>query len=141
MNSLSDDPESRPPLPNAETSPLADEEVVARVLAGETALYEVIMRRYNQRLFRISRAILLDDDEAEDVMQHAYVRAYASLSQFAGRAKFPTWLTKIAIYEALSRARKRKRVQDFPASPDQTNKGANAVKSSEPDPEQQTLRG
>ena len=47
-------------------SPLADEDVVARVLQGETALYEVIMRRYNQRLFRITRSIILDDDEAEE---------------------------------------------------------------------------
>jgi RNA polymerase sigma-70 factor, ECF subfamily len=136
MTSNSVDPESRSPL----RSPLADEEVVARVLAGDTALYEVLMRRYNQRLFRIARAMLLDDNEAEDVMQDAYVRAYASLDRFAGRAKFSTWLTKIAIYEASSRLRKRKRIQDFPASPDQPSQGIEAVKSSEPDPEQQTLR-
>ena len=97
MGSPLADPQSRSPL----KSPLLDEEVVARVLAGDAALYEVLMRRYNQRLFRITRAILLDDDEAEDVMQDAYVRAYASLDQFAGRAKFSTWLTKIAVYEAL----------------------------------------
>ena len=59
------------------------------------------MRRYTQRLFRLTCAILLDDDEAEDVIQDAYVRAYSSLDQFAGRAKFSTWLTKIAVYEAL----------------------------------------
>jgi RNA polymerase sigma-70 factor, ECF subfamily len=136
MGLRSADPESHPPL----RSPLADEDVVACVLAGDTAIYEVIMRRYNQRLFRIARAILLDDDEAEDVMQDAYVRAYASLDQFAGRAKFSTWLTKIAIYEALSRLRKRNREQEFPTNPDQPNQGIEAVKSSEPDPEQQTLR-
>jgi len=130
------DPESRSPL----TSPLSDEEVVARVLAGDTAIYEVIMRRYNQRLFRTARAILRDDDEAEDVMQDAYVRAYASLHQFAGRASFSTWLTKIAVYEALRRLRKRNREQEFPDSPDQPNQGIEAVKSPEPDPEQQTLR-
>jgi RNA polymerase sigma-70 factor (ECF subfamily) len=121
------------------TSPLTDEEVVARVLAGDTALYEVVMRRYNQRLFRITRSILPDDDEAEDVMQDAYVRAYASLAQFAGRAKFSTWLSKIAIYEALSRLRNRKREQQLPVSPDQADQGIEAVKSSEPNPEQQTL--
>ena len=53
-------PESRSPL----KSPFADEEVVARILAGDTALYEVLMRRYNQRLFRITRTIVLNDDEA-----------------------------------------------------------------------------
>jgi len=136
MGFPSADPESRSPM----NSSLADEDVVARVLAGDTALYEVIMRRYNQRLFRIARAILLDDDEAEDVTQDAYVRAYSSLDRFAGRATFSTWLTKIAVYEAFSRLRKRKRQQEFPASPHQPEQGIEAVKSLEPDPEQQTLR-
>jgi RNA polymerase sigma-70 factor, ECF subfamily len=53
-----------------------DEEIVDRVLEGETALYEIIMRRYNQRLYRVARSIVRDDAEAEDVMQDAYVRAY-----------------------------------------------------------------
>ena len=69
-------------------SELRDEEVVARVLAGETALFEILMRRYNQRLYRVSRVILRDDGEAEDVMQDAYVRAYQHLNQFAGKAAF-----------------------------------------------------
>src|SRR5579862_230101 len=69
-------------------SELRDEEVVARVLAGETALFEILLRRYNQRLYRVSRGILRDDSEAEDVMQDAYVRAYEHLNQFAGRAAF-----------------------------------------------------
>lgn len=72
------------------------------------------MRRYNQRLFRIARTILRDDDEAEYVIQDAYVRAYAWLDQFAGRAQFSTWLAKIAIHEASSRLRKRKRIWELP---------------------------
>src|SRR5579864_7613900 len=68
--------------------PLSDEEVVARVLAGETGMFEIVMRRHNQRLYRVARAILRNDDEAEDVMQEAYVRAYEHLDQFAGRANF-----------------------------------------------------
>jgi RNA polymerase sigma-70 factor, ECF subfamily len=95
------------------TEPLSDEEVVRRVLAGETALFEIIMRRYNQRLYRMARAILRDDSEAEDVMQDAYVRAYEHLSQFAGRSQFSTWLTRIAIHEALGRSKKRKRTEQF----------------------------
>lgn len=82
------------------TSLLSDEEIARRVLAGETALYEALMRRHNQRLFRVAYGILGDSDEAEDVMQDAYVRAYASLHQFEGRAQFSTWLLKIAAYEA-----------------------------------------
>jgi RNA polymerase sigma-70 factor (ECF subfamily) len=89
---------------------LSDEEVVERVLAGETELFEILMRRYNQRLYRVARAILVDDGEAEDVMQDAYVRAYAHLDQFAGRSRFSTWLTRIAVYEALARARRGKRL-------------------------------
>lgn len=73
------------------------------------------MRRYNQRLFRIGRSILRDDNEAEDVMQDAYVRAYASLHHFGGRALLSTWLAKIAVYEALHRLRKQKRLREFPA--------------------------
>jgi RNA polymerase sigma-70 factor, ECF subfamily len=91
----------------------ADEDVIARVMAGEKDLYEVIMRRYNQRLYRIARAILHQDDEAEDVVQDAYVRAYEHLEQFLGRARFATWLTKIAVHEALARVRKINRVQDL----------------------------
>lgn len=87
-------------------SRLADEEIIERVLRGETALFELIVRRYNQRLFRAVRAILRDDDAAEDAMQEAYLHAFAKLGQFAGEAKFSTWLTKIAVYEALGRLRR-----------------------------------
>ena len=66
-------------LQMAESAELTDEEVVRRVLDGETALFEILMRRYNQRPYRASRAILRDDAEAEDVMQDAYVRAYQHL--------------------------------------------------------------
>ena len=122
-------------------SPLSDDEVVARVRAGDTALYEVLMRRYNQRLFRIARAILRDDDEAEDVVQDAYVRAYVSLHQFAGKAQFSTWLAKIAVHEASSRLRQRKRLQqEIPVNSDQEGQSIEAMKSLDPDPEQEALR-
>jgi RNA polymerase sigma-70 factor (ECF subfamily) len=80
-----------------------DEEVVDRVIAGETELYELIMRRYKQRIYRVVRSILRDDDEAQDVMQDAYVHAYEHLAQFGRRALFSTWLTRIAVHEALAR--------------------------------------
>jgi RNA polymerase sigma-70 factor (ECF subfamily) len=95
------------------TEALSDEEVVHRVLEGETPLFELIMRRYNQRLYRVARAILRDDAEAEDVMQDAYVRAYEHLAQFAGRSQFATWLTRIAIHEALARSKSRRRTEQF----------------------------
>src|SRR3954471_12158529 len=89
--------------PARPTSALTDEEIVERVIAGDVAAFEIIMRRHNQRLYRIGRAILRNDAEAEDVMQDAYVRAYEHLKQFAGRAKFSTWLSRIAVNEALAR--------------------------------------
>ena len=93
--------------------PLSDEKVVARVLAGETAMFEIVMRRHNQLLYRVARSILRNDAEAEDVMQDAYVRAYEHLDQFAGRAKFSTWLTRIAVHEALARQRRGNRYQEL----------------------------
>ena len=104
---------------------LPDEEVVRRVLEGETALFEIVMRRYNQRLYRMSRAILRDDAEAEDVMQEAYVRAYQHLDQFAGRAQFATWLTRIAIHEALARVRRRGRLEQL--GPEDSTDGDGAM--------------
>lgn len=86
---------------------LTDAEIVRRVVAGETSLFELIMRRYNQRVYRAVRAIVRDESEAEDVMQQAYVNAYTHLRQFEERSAFPTWLTRIAINEALARIRPR----------------------------------
>ena len=93
----------------APASALTDAEIVRRVQAGDRALFEILMRRHNARVFRAARAILRDPDEAEDVMQDAYVRAYEHLGDFEGRARFSTWLTRIAVHEALARARKQKR--------------------------------
>lgn len=84
-----------------------DQAVIEHVLAGETALFEVLMRRYNQRLYRLLRAWLLDPNEAEDVLQEAYVRAFEHLAQFQGRSSFSTWLTRIAVNEARARIRRR----------------------------------
>jgi DNA-directed RNA polymerase specialized sigma24 family protein len=84
---------------------LTDEEVVARMRRGNAAIFEVLMRRYNQRLYRAARAILGSDAEAEDAVQQAYLNAYRHLSQFEGGARFSTWLTRIAVCEALARRR------------------------------------
>ena len=103
---------SQPALlqPAAVPATLSDEEVVARVLAGDTSLFEILMRRYNQRLFRVSRGILADDAEAEDVAQEAWLRAFRELAGFRGEARFATWLTRIACHEALARVHKRRRL-------------------------------
>jgi RNA polymerase sigma-70 factor (ECF subfamily) len=116
---------------------LADEDVVARVRAGDTHLFEVLMRRYNQRLYRAVRAILQNDADAEDAVQQAYLNAYRHLGQFEGRARFSTWLTRIAVYEALSR---RRRARDKPFGSGNDEQIGLAV-STAPDPERQTYAG
>ena len=112
---------------------LSDEQVVLQVLAGHTALFEVLMRRHNERLYRAVRAILRDGSEAEDVMQQAYVNAYSHLGQFDGRARFSTWLTRIAIHEALARARRRGRY--ITMDPETPSARVLTSAAPEPDPE------
>src|SRR5205809_4158299 len=117
--------------------PLSDEEVVTRVLAGETGMFEIIMRRHNQLLYRVARAILRNDGEAEDVMQDAYVRAYEHLDQFAGRAKCSTWLTRIAVHEALARQHRGNRYQELEPMSEREGDPMDRFASLAPDPEQQ----
>ena len=120
-------------------SELSDDEVVTRVIEGETALFEILMRRYNRRLFRVTRSIVTNDLEAEDIVQDAYVRAYEHLNQFEGRARFSTWLTRIAIYEAYARVRRidYRKVDSISLLEDQ---GLD-MKSKERNPEQQIYDG
>lgn len=94
---------------------VSDEELVSRILAGDAAEFETLMRRYNRRVYRTARAVVRDDAEAEDIAQEAYVRAYQHLDQFQGRSSFATWLTSIAFHEALARVRKRSRQQEIDA--------------------------
>jgi RNA polymerase sigma-70 factor (ECF subfamily) len=86
-------------------SPTPDAEIVRRVLAGEVALFEVLMRRHNPLVYRTIRAILRDESEVEDAMQQAYLRAYSHLGEFEGHSAFSTWLVRIAVNEALGRVR------------------------------------
>jgi len=90
-----------------------DPDVIEQVLGGQTALFELLMRRYNERVYRAARSIVRDDQEAEDVMQQAYVNAFTHLGQFNGSARFSTWLTRIAINEALARVRRQGRYEAF----------------------------
>lgn len=110
--------QTAPVLP---TPTLTDDEIVVRVCAGEHELFELLMRRHNGRVYRAARAILRDDGEAEDVMQDAYVRAYEHLKDFEGRARFSTWLTRIAVYEALARVRARKRFEPLEAHTEESS--------------------
>lgn len=120
--------------------PITDEEIVARVVKGESLLFELLMRRHNQRVYRTVRAILGADDEAEDVMQQTYLNAFAHLSSFAGQARFSTWLTSIAVNEALAR-RRRSGVAALrlATAHDDEDDPILHIRASGPDPEQQVM--
>ena len=92
----------------------SDLEVIAAVLAGEVARFAVLVRRYNQRMFRTARAILGDDQEAEDAVQQAYLSAFQALPTFRGDAQVSTWLIRIVVHEAIDRQRRRARVRELP---------------------------
>lgn len=91
----------------APAAPLDDAEVVRRVRAGETGLFEVLVRRHDQRVYRTVRSILRDEGEVEDAMQQAWLQAYLHLGDFAGLSAFSTWLVRVAANEALQRLRRR----------------------------------
>ena len=96
-----------------ESSDYTDTDVIRQVLDGNTPMFELLMRRYNERVYRAARSIVRDEQEAEDVMQQAYVNAFTHLRQFNGSAQFSTWLTRIAVNEALARVRRRGRYEAF----------------------------
>lgn len=119
------------------TETLSDAAIIERVLAGERSLYEVLMRRYNTRLYRAARAILGNDRDVEDVMQDAYVRAFQNLGRFEGRAQFSTWLTRIAVNEALARMHKADRIEEWDAM-SETRQDAISASRATSDPESET---
>lgn len=86
-----------------------DADLVARIGRHDQAAFEMLMRRYNGRLFRTARSILRDDSEAEDALQDAYLDAYRHIQDFRGGARLSTWLTRIVVNRALMRLRSQKR--------------------------------
>ncbi len=95
-------------VPAAADSALTDEDLVERCRHRDEAAVRALTTRHNRRLFRIARGILRNDAEAEDVVQDTYVRAFTGLEGFRGDASFLTWITRIAMNEALGRLRKRR---------------------------------
>ena|SRR5438105_4560014 len=92
---------------------LPDEEIVKRVLAGDIGVFELLIRRHDQRVYRLARAIVRNEADAEDIAQETYLRAFQHLSQFEGRSKFSTWLLRIALHEALARKHENARFEDL----------------------------
>ena len=119
---------------------LPDQEVVERVRSGEKGLYEILMRRYNQTLYRAVRSYLRDGDDVQDAMQEAYVKAYTKLDQFKGDSAFSTWLVRIGINEALQVLRKQRTMHIY-TDPGQRAEGLTQLPDTgQMNPEQRTIR-
>jgi len=127
------------PVALAGVAHLNDEDIIGRVLAGDLPSFEIIIRRYNQLLYRVTRSILHDDAEAEDVMQETYVRAFEHLEQFAGRSQFRTWLARIAVNEALARVEREKRFVPHNEAAEMRGDPMDQFASSEPSPEERVV--
>jgi RNA polymerase sigma-70 factor (ECF subfamily) len=119
-------------------SGLSDDEIVRRVRGGDRPLFEILMRRHNQRVYRAARAVVKDEAEAEDVMQQAYINAYVHLDQFEERSQFATWLTRIALNEAFARRQKLRAAERVTAPIDGAHGAVmGSIRSPQPDPERQ----
>ena len=105
-----------PPTFEAADANDTDEALVARARARDSTAFELLMRRHNQRVYRVVRSILRDADEIEDVIQQAYLQAFVHLDQFGGAARWSTWVCRIAINEALARVRGRGRFVSIEAA-------------------------
>lgn len=114
-----------------------DGELIARARNGEAAAFEMLMRRYNQRVFRSARSVLRDEAEAEDVVQETFVRAFRHLENFEERSSVGTWLSRIAVNEALARWRRSQRFGSLESETHQKKGGSYSVESSQPGPEDQ----
>ena len=129
-------PEGAPSRQSAVQGPkFSDAELVERLLDGEPHLFELLMRRHNQRLYRAARAVVRNDAEAEEVVQEAWVKAYAALGSFAGRASLSTWLIKITLHEAFAHLRRRRRFVPWDAEGTMDPQGIEAAAPAVESPE------
>ena len=88
---------------------LTDERnLVERVKSGDQSAFRAIMEKNSRRLYRVARAVMRDDTEAEDVVQETYLRAFSNLATFRGESSLTTWLTRIALNGALGRKRRQR---------------------------------
>jgi RNA polymerase sigma-70 factor (ECF subfamily) len=107
-------------------SGLSDAEILGRIRRGDVQLFELLMRRHNQRLYRLVRSIVREDAAAEDAAQEAWVRAFTHLHQFEERSTFSTWLLRIGVHEAYASLRRARRLVPFEGART-TNTGQDAM--------------
>ncbi|HZK06660.1 MAG TPA: RNA polymerase sigma factor [Bacteroidales bacterium] len=92
---------------------IEESEVIKRIIGGEKELYEILVRRNNQKLYRVIRSYIKEEAEVEDIMQDSYVKAFTKLYQFKLESSFSTWLIRIGINETLARLREKGKLYDF----------------------------
>jgi RNA polymerase sigma-70 factor (ECF subfamily) len=133
------------PAADAVTTDTADRALAAQIAAGDVRAFERLLRRFNRPLYRVARAIVKDDAEAEDVLQEAMLRAFRAMGSFRGDARLSTWLVRIVANEALARLRTRARRADVvPLAPDTQDFDAMDIPETAAlpqDPERSALRG
>ncbi len=103
------------------THKISDFDVISRIHSGEKELYEILLRRNNQKLFRVVRSYINDLEEIEDIMQNTYLKAYEKLHQFKYNAQFSTWLLRIGINETLARLKAKTKYIDLHLSENYTS--------------------
>jgi RNA polymerase sigma-70 factor (ECF subfamily) len=119
-------------LTRSATAAEDDASLVRLVLTGDPMAFTLLMRRFNRRLYRLARAVMGNDAEAEDALQEAYLNAYRCLSQFRGDASLATWLSRLVVNECLGRMRRSARRQNvIPMMPSATDAELEAVPSDE----------
>lgn len=85
-------------------APLSEQEVIHKVVHGETALFEILMRRHNSALYKLARCYGFNHQDAQDLMQEAYIAAYMNLGKFENRSSFKTWISKILVHKCIYKA-------------------------------------
>lgn len=118
---------------------LSDSEIINKILSGSVNLFEVIMRRYNQRLFRVQRSYISDEEAIKDTLQLTYIKAFENLDSFRGDARFSTWITRIAINEALKYLNRRKRYSKLQLVDEHTPMNEHTINSNRT-PEDHTIQ-
>lgn len=117
---------------------VTDDEVLRRIRGGETGLYEILARRYDGRIRRMTSRLLSSDAEVDDVVQEAHLRAFSHLDHFKGLSSFPTWITRIAINQTLTYLRSRSRFEQIGSHTDYNDQKERVFRSTLRGPEQHT---
>ncbi|HET8885803.1 MAG TPA: sigma-70 family RNA polymerase sigma factor [Salinimicrobium sp.] len=97
-------------IEEVKTPQLTETDIIQRILLGEKELYEILVRRNNQKLFRVIRSYIYDASDIDDLMQITYIKAYEKLFQFKQNSQFSTWLIRIGINECLARLKEKGRI-------------------------------